>query len=189
MNNCYTTCLSKSMQEHPGLQVPLRSATGSNRFQIGEVIRLEVILSSNTPNRYLEPCALFRESNFGCTATLLGHRPPRPSRPSPWPPATRTAQWPRLPTRSNSLTTSELAIAGPGTTPRPSAVLGLSGIAAMGNKEIPAELRNVSLTQITYKWGWARGDFDDPLPALSAIRELHFCAFDRVPSGAQNGAQ
>jgi hypothetical protein len=59
----------------------------------------------------------------------------------------------------------------------------------MGNKEIPAELRNVSLTQITYKWGWARGDFDDPLPALSAIRELHFCAFDRVPSGAQNGAQ
>ena len=127
MNNCYTTCLSKSMQEHPGLQVPLRSATGSNRFQIGEVIRLEVILSSNTPNRYLEPSALFRESNFGCTATLLGHRPPRPSRPSPWPPATRTAQWPRLPTRSNSLTTSELAIAGPGTTPRPSAVLGLSG--------------------------------------------------------------
>ncbi len=52
-------------QEPSDLQVQLRSATGSNRFQIGEVIPLEVVLSSSTPNRYLEPCALFRESNFG----------------------------------------------------------------------------------------------------------------------------
>ena len=43
----------------------LRSATGSNRFQIGEMIPLEVVLSSSAPDRYLEPCALFRESNFG----------------------------------------------------------------------------------------------------------------------------
>jgi hypothetical protein len=47
------------------LQVQLRSSTGSNRFQIGEVIPLEVVLSGSTPNRYLEPCVLFRESNFG----------------------------------------------------------------------------------------------------------------------------
>jgi len=47
------------------LQVQIRSDTGSNRFRIGEVIPIEVLLSSPTPNRYLEPCALFRESNFG----------------------------------------------------------------------------------------------------------------------------
>ncbi|MFZ3264689.1 MAG: hypothetical protein WA172_11875 [Terriglobales bacterium] len=52
-------------QEHSDLQAELRSSTGSNRFQIGEVIPLEVVLSSSTSNRYLEPCALFRESNFG----------------------------------------------------------------------------------------------------------------------------
>lgn len=48
-----------------GLQVVLRPATGSNRFRVGEVIRLEVLFSSTTANRYLEPCALFLESNFG----------------------------------------------------------------------------------------------------------------------------
>lgn len=47
------------------LHVTFRSATASNRFRIGEVIPVEVALSSPTPNRYLEPCALFRESNFG----------------------------------------------------------------------------------------------------------------------------
>ncbi|HKN71397.1 MAG TPA: hypothetical protein VJX30_10210 [Terriglobales bacterium] len=52
-------------QEPPDLQVQLRSATGSNRFQVGEVIPLEAVFSSSTPNRYLEPCTLFRESNFG----------------------------------------------------------------------------------------------------------------------------
>jgi hypothetical protein len=52
-------------QEPSDLRVQLRSATGSNRFQIGEVIPLEVVLSSTTPNRYLEPCAIFRETNFG----------------------------------------------------------------------------------------------------------------------------
>jgi len=47
------------------LQVQLRSTTGSNQFQIGEQIPLEAVLSSSIPNRYLEPCALFRESSFG----------------------------------------------------------------------------------------------------------------------------
>ena len=51
--------------EHADLQVQFRSSTGSNQFRIGEVIPVEVLLSSPTPNRYLEPCALFRESNFG----------------------------------------------------------------------------------------------------------------------------
>jgi hypothetical protein len=51
--------------EPTDLQVQFRSVTGSNRFRIGEVIPVEVLLSSPAPNRYLEPCALFRESNFG----------------------------------------------------------------------------------------------------------------------------
>lgn len=52
-------------QEPADLNVELRSATGSNRFQLGEVIPLEVFISSKTPNRYLEPCKLFWESCFG----------------------------------------------------------------------------------------------------------------------------
>ncbi len=51
--------------EPADLKVELRSATGSNRFQLGEVIPLEVLISSSTPNRYLEPCTMFRESCFG----------------------------------------------------------------------------------------------------------------------------
>lgn len=47
------------------LKMELRSATGSNRFQLGEVIPLEVFISSSTPNRYLEPCKMFWESCFG----------------------------------------------------------------------------------------------------------------------------
>lgn len=57
--------LDSPVQEPADLKVELRSATGSNRFQLGEVIPLEVLISSTTPNRYLEPCALFRESCFG----------------------------------------------------------------------------------------------------------------------------
>jgi len=53
------------VQEPADLQVQLRSATGSNRFQLGEVIPLEVLISSSTPNRYLEPCKMFWESCFG----------------------------------------------------------------------------------------------------------------------------
>lgn len=49
----------------PDLQVQFQSATGSNRFRVGEVISLEVLVSSTTPNRYLEPCALFNETGFG----------------------------------------------------------------------------------------------------------------------------
>ena len=47
------------------MKVELRSATGSNSFQLGEVIPLEVFISSSTPNRYLEPCKMFWESCFG----------------------------------------------------------------------------------------------------------------------------
>jgi hypothetical protein len=47
------------------LQVQLRWGTGSDRFQIGEVIPLEVTFSSSAPNRYLAPCALFWEGSFG----------------------------------------------------------------------------------------------------------------------------
>ena len=52
-------------QEPADLKVELRSATGSNRFQLGEVIPLEVFISSSAPNRYLEPCKMFWESCFG----------------------------------------------------------------------------------------------------------------------------
>jgi hypothetical protein len=51
--------------EPADLKVELRSAAGSNRFQLGEVIPLEVLISSSTPNRYLEPCKMFWESCFG----------------------------------------------------------------------------------------------------------------------------
>jgi hypothetical protein len=59
-----------SAQEPTDLKVELRSATGSNRFQIGEVIPLEAVLSSSTPNRYLEPCELFIHS-FGYPRCLF----------------------------------------------------------------------------------------------------------------------
>jgi hypothetical protein len=52
-------------EEPLDLQVQLRFAAGSNRFRVGEAIPLEVILSSNTPDRYLEPCELFVERYFG----------------------------------------------------------------------------------------------------------------------------
>jgi len=52
-------------QEPADLKIELRSATGSNRFQLGEVIPLEVFISTSTPSRYLEPCKMFWESCFG----------------------------------------------------------------------------------------------------------------------------
>jgi hypothetical protein len=63
---CFPLMAQKATVREPSdLKVELRSETGSTQFQIGEVIPLEVLLSSTTPNRYLEPCAMFRESNFG----------------------------------------------------------------------------------------------------------------------------
>jgi hypothetical protein len=47
------------------LTVKLRSESESNQFQIGEDIRLDVLFSSTSPGRYLEPCALFFTSHFG----------------------------------------------------------------------------------------------------------------------------
>src|ERR1700678_2034816 len=47
------------------LQMQFRSATGSNRFRVGEVIPIEILISSTSPDRYLEPCTLFSEINFG----------------------------------------------------------------------------------------------------------------------------
>ncbi len=47
------------------LRVDLRTATGATRFQVGEVIPIEVAYSSTTPNRYLEPCELFIIRTFG----------------------------------------------------------------------------------------------------------------------------
>ncbi len=49
----------------PDIKMDLRSATGSNRFQLGELIPLELLVSSPTPHRYLEPCKLFWEGCFG----------------------------------------------------------------------------------------------------------------------------
>ena len=58
-------CQSQSVQQAADLRVQLRSATGSNRFQLGEMIPVEVLISSSTPNRYLEPCKMFWEGCFG----------------------------------------------------------------------------------------------------------------------------
>jgi hypothetical protein len=52
-------------REPTDLKVELRSATGSNRFQLGEVIPLEVLISSSTAKRYIEPCDMFAEGCFG----------------------------------------------------------------------------------------------------------------------------
>jgi hypothetical protein len=52
-------------EEATDLKLELRSVTGANRFQLGEVIRLEALISSSAPNRYLEPCTMFREGCFG----------------------------------------------------------------------------------------------------------------------------
>ena len=61
-----TVVAQKSPAQEPAdLKVELRSATGSNRFQLGEVIPLEFVISSSTPSRYLEPCVMFWESCFG----------------------------------------------------------------------------------------------------------------------------
>jgi sugar lactone lactonase YvrE len=46
------------------LKVELRSATGSNQFQIGEEIPLQMVLCSSKPNRYLQPCGIFSENDF-----------------------------------------------------------------------------------------------------------------------------
>jgi hypothetical protein len=55
----------KAAQDTQDLQVELRSATGSNRFQIGQQIPLEAVFSSGVVNRYLEPCKLFDKGRFG----------------------------------------------------------------------------------------------------------------------------
>jgi hypothetical protein len=64
---CYSPLFAQDSPapEPTDVKVELRSATGSNRFQLGEVIPLGVFISSNTPNRYLEPCKMFWESCFG----------------------------------------------------------------------------------------------------------------------------
>src|SRR5580698_4742261 len=54
-----------SEQEPKDLKIGLRSATGNSRFQLGEIIPLEVSLSSSAPGRYLEPCLLFVDTHFG----------------------------------------------------------------------------------------------------------------------------
>jgi hypothetical protein len=56
---------NSSVQEPADLKMELQSATRSNRFQLGEVIPVEVLISSSTPNHYLEPCELFWEGCFG----------------------------------------------------------------------------------------------------------------------------
>jgi hypothetical protein len=53
----FATCAQMSRaQNAPDLRVELRSAIGSNRFQVGDVIPLELVFSSSAPHKYLEPC-------------------------------------------------------------------------------------------------------------------------------------
>src|SRR5262249_50826281 len=63
---CSPLCAQNAPVQDPAdLKMDLRSATGSNRFQLGEIIPLEVLISSSTQNHYLEPCQMFWESCFG----------------------------------------------------------------------------------------------------------------------------
>jgi hypothetical protein len=64
-----------SPAESKDVKVELRTETGSNRFQLGEVIPLELLISSSKPGRYLEPCTLFRESCFGFPQCLGDESP------------------------------------------------------------------------------------------------------------------
>lgn len=52
-------------QNAADLKVELRSATGSNRFQVGEAIPLELVFSSTALGRYLEPCVFLNRSCSG----------------------------------------------------------------------------------------------------------------------------
>ena len=52
-------------QQPRDLQMELRFAGASNRFQPGEKIPLDILLSSTTKNRYLEPCKLLGTPTFG----------------------------------------------------------------------------------------------------------------------------
>lgn len=54
-----------SAQQTTGLRVEIRPATGSHRFQVGEVIPLELVFSSAAQKRYLEPCIFLERSCFG----------------------------------------------------------------------------------------------------------------------------
>ena len=57
--------LKSLAQDPPDLHMELRLESASNRFQVGELLPIEVLLSSSTPNHYLEPCELFSERTFG----------------------------------------------------------------------------------------------------------------------------
>lgn len=65
LGTCSQVFAKPAEQEPSDLTLELRSGTGSNRFQLGEVIPLEVLISSSTPKRCLEPCKIFWESCFG----------------------------------------------------------------------------------------------------------------------------
>ncbi len=51
--------------EASGLSMDLRTTTGSNVFHIGEVIPIQVSVSSGKSHRYLAPCNLFWHPGFG----------------------------------------------------------------------------------------------------------------------------
>jgi hypothetical protein len=66
---CIASHLSAAQHSKPTesdrLRVELHSATGSNRFHLGEAIPLVLIVSSTAKNQYLEPCRLFWKGCFG----------------------------------------------------------------------------------------------------------------------------
>ncbi len=51
--------------EASGLSMDFRTTTGSHVFHLGEVIPIQVSLSSTAPDRYLAPCNLFWHPGFG----------------------------------------------------------------------------------------------------------------------------
>jgi hypothetical protein len=59
------SAISLKAQTAKDVNVELRSGTGSNRFQLGEAILLELVFSSSSPNKYLEPCLFLNKGCFG----------------------------------------------------------------------------------------------------------------------------
>ncbi len=109
------SAISLKAQTAKDVNVELRSGTGSNRFQLGEVIPLELVFSSSAPNKYLEPCLVLNKSCFGfpiCRFTshwTLGITPKVGWEDLHY--GCRTVGGPRFPAESHDLSTKPLIIA------------------------------------------------------------------------------
>jgi hypothetical protein len=59
------SAMSLKAQTTKDVNLEIRSGTGRTRFQLGEVIPLELVFSSSAAGKYLEPCLFLETSCFG----------------------------------------------------------------------------------------------------------------------------